>query len=139
MMSNWTDANSGQYMSRHESAPSRTMTTVVLHHQPCCDTSFCSRHPRQCALISGILCPVLGEEAFPSAAEGSADFPASQFCRSVRRAVPQHLCSSLSNRVKDAVMFCVVCSLSFKYILLKLSPELSCCCVLSRVEQASLL
>lgn len=27
-------------------------------------------------------------------------------------------------------MFCdVVCSLSFKYILMKLSPELSCCCV----------
>lgn len=62
----------------------RTMTAAVPHHLPCCDTSFCSRHPRQCALISGILWLVLGQEVFPSATEHPGDFPVSRLCQAVR-------------------------------------------------------
>jgi len=114
------------------------MTTAVLHRWPCCDTSFCSQHPRQCALVSGILCLVLGETAFPSAAEHPGVFPALQFCWSVCTCEGLYLstCAALCNGEEDAVVFCdVVCSLSFKYILLKLPPELSCCRV-TAVNQA---
>lgn len=83
-------------------------------------------------MTPGTLCLVLGEAAFAVLVTSLPHAPAGLHVKGCTSA----LCASFCNSVKDAGVFWDgVCSLSLKYDLLKLSPELSCCRV-TAVSQA---